>query len=74
MRNVSPGMPFAVKFVDFMREERHSQSTHFERETLDKRESYEIEKEIMTFANHPEHHSHTNGLKYGRTRNIQVPK
>ena len=49
LRNVNRGKPFAVKLVDFMADQPGKDGPP----TQEKRESYEMEKHIMTFANHP---------------------
>jgi hypothetical protein len=62
LRNVSPGAKFAVKFVDFTINQvlaypssrSGSSGSGSSVEQLDEKcESYEIEKYIMTFCNHP---------------------
>ena len=50
---MQPGQPFAVKFVDFTAPEKDIKTAHFLGQTQEKRESYEVEKQIMTYANHP---------------------
>ena len=61
LRNVRPGAKFAVKLVDFNINQvlvYNSSDSDYEsyasvEESDEKRESYEIEKYIMTFCNHP---------------------
>ena len=68
LRNVTEGTPFAVKLVDF--NEKNSQMPDIVGQTQEKRESYEMEKYVMTFCDHPNIVSIQMAINMGEPRTL----